>query len=114
MQKKTKRVRSLKEIYSFKGKLWKHKSQGGWHFVTLPSRVSKKIRSALGTSEEGWGRLKTVAQIKGSSWQTAIWFDTKADSYLLPVKAAVRRKEKLEVGSSIGVRLEFEQERLIV
>ncbi|MEZ4873107.1 MAG: DUF1905 domain-containing protein [Bdellovibrionales bacterium] len=63
--------------YSFQGKIWKHKSPSGWHFVTLPKELSKKIRNVHLASEEGWGRLKTCASIKSTKWETAIWFDSK-------------------------------------
>lgn len=111
MQKEYKRLSPSELVYSFKGELWKAKGPGGWHFVTLPSAVSTKIRRVHANSEEGWGRLKTRAKIKRSCWETAIWFDRKANSYMLPVKAVIRKKEKLEVGAYLGVRLEFKSER---
>jgi hypothetical protein len=43
------------------------------------------------------GRLKATAQIGDSIWKTAIWFDTKLNTYLLPLKAAIRKKELIEI-----------------
>lgn len=91
--------------YSFKGKVWKYKGAAGWHFVTVPLRLSKTIRKTHGLSEEGWGRLKATASIGEIKWQTAIWFDTKAKGYLLPIKALVRRKVKAAEGSSLNICL---------
>lgn len=96
--------------YSFKGKVWKYKGPAGWYFVTLPKNLSKTIRQKHGLSEEGWGRLKAQASIKSSQWETAIWFDSKAMSYLLPVKAAVRKTAKIADGSSISVTLYLKEE----
>lgn len=39
--------------------------------------------------------LKATARIGNTEWQSAIWFDTKADVYLLPLKAELRKKEKI-------------------
>jgi hypothetical protein len=91
--------------YAFKGKVWKYKGTASWHFVTVPLRLSKTIRKAHGLSEEGWGRLKATASIGDVKWQTAIWFDTKAKGYLLPIKAPVRRKVKAMEGLSVSVQL---------
>ncbi len=96
---------------SFSAKVWKYHGHAGWYFVTLPKTLSKKIRSKHGLSEEGWGRLKTNAAIGKTNWKTAIWFDTKAQGYLLPIKSLVRKKEKIGTGTQIKVHLEFETDR---
>ena len=49
--------------------------------------------------------MKITAKIGGSQWATAIWFDTKLDTYLLPVKAEIRKKEKFETGSEVEVTI---------
>jgi hypothetical protein len=33
--------------------------------------------------------------------KTAIWFDTKVNTYLLPLKAEIRKKENFEIGKNI-------------
>jgi hypothetical protein len=43
--------------------------------------------------------------VGNTKWDTAIWFDTKKKTYLLPLKADVRKKEKLEAGDTIEVTL---------
>lgn len=86
--------------YDFSAAIWKHSA--GWQFVSLPITISKEIRQNLKWQEEGWGRLKATAQIGSTKWETAIWFDTKSDAYLLPLKADIRKKEKLESGQTIA------------
>lgn len=93
--------------YQFKGKVWRFRGKGGWYFISIPKLISKKIRKLEGLSEEGWGRLKTTAQIGNTSWETAVWFDTKIEAYLLPLKLAVRKLEGLEEESSVKVSLRF-------
>lgn len=96
--------------YSFRAKVWKYQGAAGWHFVSLPKQLSKKIRAKHGLSEEGWGRLKAMAQVGDSKWKTSIWFDTRAGSYLLPLKAAVRKSEDVKVGTPIRVILKLHPE----
>jgi len=81
--------------YEFFAKAWQHAPPGGWHFVSLPAEISAEIREHLKWQEEGWGRLKATAKIGESQWETAIWFDTKHKTYLLPIKAEIRKREKI-------------------
>lgn len=87
--------------YEFEAGIWQYSGQGGWHFVSLPQDLSQEIRNNLKSEEEGWGRLKITAKIGNSEWKTAIWFDTKMNTYLLPIKAEIRKKEKLEANTII-------------
>ncbi len=70
-------------------------------FISLPRKISNEIRKNLQWMEEGWGRLNAAAKIGNSEWETAIWFDTKQNTYLLPVKAEIRKKEKLKAKQKI-------------
>lgn len=89
--------------YEFSAEPWRYNTSGGWYFVSLSNELSKEIRSTFQSEEEGWGRLKTTAKIGNSEWKTAIWFDSKTKSYLLPLKAAIRSKENIDVGEIIKV-----------
>ena len=88
--------------YEFVTKMWQHTGQGSWHFVSLPHDLGKEIRDNFKLEEEGWGRLKAIAKIGNSLWETAIWSDSKHKTYLLPIKADIRRKEKL--GADINIK----------
>jgi len=91
--------------YQFTGKIWKYNAAGGWIFVSLPKELSKEIRQNLQWQEEGWGRMKATAAVNGQKWDTAIWFDKKKDTYLLPLKASIRKKASLELDDSIDVTI---------
>ena len=97
----------MQKKYSINATLWRYQAKGGWYFVTLPKPLSLKIRKSHFTSEEGWGRLKVEANIGKTHWLTAIWFDTKAGSYLLPIKANVRKKESLSEGKKVQITLKI-------
>ena len=81
--------------YAFSSKLWKFDGKGGWYFVSLPQDLAQEIRSHSKSLEEGWGRMKVTAEIGSSTWKTSIWFDTKLQTYLLPVNAQIRKHESL-------------------
>lgn len=87
--------------YKFTAKPWRYSGHGGWHFVSLPKKLAKEIRNALKYEEQGWGRLKATAKIGNSEWKTAIWFDTKKNTYLLPLKTEIRKLENLTIYEDI-------------
>ena len=91
--------------YEFSSSMWKYAGKGGWHFISLPEEMASEIRAAIRSEEEGWGRLKATVQIGSSRWDTAIWYDTKQKTYLLPVKAEVRNRESLVADAMIRVML---------
>lgn len=97
--------------YSFKAPIWRYNGNGGWHFVTLPKTLAKKIRAIHGPSEEGWGRLKTEATINSTTWNTSIWYDTKIGSYIIPIKAIVRKSESLLEGQKVKIDLLFDGDK---
>jgi hypothetical protein len=49
--------------------------------------------------------MPVSARIGSTEWKTAIWYDTKHNTYLLPVKAPVRNAENLEAGTEVEVQL---------
>ena len=91
--------------YCFTNQIWQHQGKGGWVFVSLPKPITIEIRSISLPHEEGWGRLSVTAIIDELTWKTAIWFDTKRSTYLLPLKAEIRKKKKLEVKDVVTIHL---------
>lgn len=91
--------------YEFTNKPWRYNGLNGWVFISLPKNMAKEIRTHFKNEEEGWGRLKATAKIGTSEWKTAIWFDTKMNTYLLPLKSVIRQKENIEIDKRIAVSL---------
>jgi hypothetical protein len=91
--------------YEFLAEMWRYSGPGGWYFISLPQDIAGEIRENLKWQEEGWGRLKASAKIGESAWDTAIWFDTKQKTYLLPIKSEIRKKEKLETDQQMAISI---------
>lgn len=89
--------------YNFTAELWLSPGNGGWWFVSLPAEMSEEIRSAMQHLEGGWGRLHVSAQVGDTAWRTAIWYDTKRGTYLLPIKAHVRKQQGIESGQLVHI-----------
>jgi hypothetical protein len=90
-----------------RAKVWIYPGVAAWHFVTLPKGKAQKIRTLFGEAERGWRSLPVRVIVGGTAWRTSIFMDTKAGSYLLPLKAAVRRQEKIQDGKTISFSLEI-------
>ncbi len=50
----------------------------------------------------GWGCIPVTAHIGDTTWKTSLF--PKEDRYLVPVKVAVRKAERLELGDITKVR----------
>lgn len=87
--------------YNFDSRPWKYTGASAWVFISLPKDIAKEIRDNLKSEEEGWGRLKATAKIGNTEWKTAIWFDTKMNTYLLPLKAEIRKKESIVIDKNL-------------
>jgi len=96
-----------KNRYTFRAKLVPWSTQKAtWHFVTLPVKISREIKAlAPPSSRRGWRSVKVEAKIGKSKWQTSIFPDSKSGSHVLPVKAEVRRNEKVKAGDMAEVTL---------
>lgn len=85
--------------------MYQHAAPGGWRFVAMPIDLAKEIRQLHRNEELGWGRLKVIATIGEDQWSTSIWFDTKSDTYLLPIKSSVRLSKNLCDGDTVHVTI---------
>lgn len=93
--------------YKFSAKLWRHDGNAAWHFMPLPVELSAQIRTLAGTMMNSFGSLRVTAAIGEETWKTSLFFDSKRKSFLLPVKAQVRRKAKVGHGDAVEVAIEI-------
>ena len=90
----------------FKAEVWKWPGMAAWHFVTVDTGVAARIREdRAGALCVGWGSIPVSVTVGTTTWKTSIFPDKKSGSYLLPVKAEVRKKEGIAGGDTIPVSL---------
>jgi hypothetical protein len=90
-----------------RAEVWRHPGPGGWHFVTLPAEVADDVRARTGAGPRPFGTVPVVVTLGGTTWATSLFADTASASYLLPLKAAVRRSEEVEAGDDVELVLEL-------
>ncbi|MBX0329491.1 DUF1905 domain-containing protein [Oscillochloris sp. ZM17-4] len=89
---------------TFDGELWVWKGPAPWYFVTVPAQQCHDLRTIAGSVTYGWGMIPVQVRIGKTTWKTSLF--PKDGSYLVPVKASVRRAEHLEQGDTVTIRLE--------
>lgn len=88
----------------FSGEIWYWKGPAPWYFVTVPDEQSEDLKAISGFVTYGWGMIPASVRIGNTTWQTALW--PKDGRYIVPIKARVRKAEKLEEGDDVTVRLD--------
>ena len=90
--------------FSFTAELWAYTGSGSWHFLTLPQKVAQEIKF-FREKHFGFGTVRVKAVINDAEWSTSIFPDKKSDSFLLPVKTEVRKKQGILIGDQVTVKL---------
>ncbi len=86
------------------GEIWYWKGPAPWYFITVPSNESREIKAIEKMATYGWGMIPVEVKIGKTKYKTALW--PKDGAYIVPVKASVRKAERLNEGDEISARLE--------
>ncbi len=89
----------------FAGKIWFWRGPAPWYFVTVPERQSQELRAISGFVTYGWGVIPVRVRLGQTEWKTSLF--PKDGRYLVPIKAAVQKAEKVGEGDQVTVRLEI-------
>ena len=89
--------------FSFVAELWQHDSSGGWHFLTLPEDVADEICDIA--APQPFGTVRAEVTVGSTTWSTSLFADRKLGSYVLPVKAEVRRAADLAAGDTVSCQV---------
>ena len=79
----------------------------GWHFVGVTKKFGKEIKENFGKNCRGFGSLRVMVTVGKTSWQTSIFPDKASGTYVLPIKAFVRKRENIEAGDRLTYQLKL-------
>lgn len=100
---------SPQHTVEFSAVCWLYSGKGAWYFVTLPQDSAAEIsyfsKALTGGKRVGWGSVRVTVQIGKTVWQTSLFPDSKNKSYVLPLKAVVRKAENIIEGKPVKVQL---------
>ncbi|HWS58952.1 MAG TPA: DUF1905 domain-containing protein [Actinotalea sp.] len=93
--------------YEFTAELWRWevRASDGWTFVSLPQQLADEIEEVARPVSRGFGSVRVEVSLGATTWQTSLFPDSTAGTYVLPIKKAVRTAEGLGPGSHVHVRL---------
>jgi hypothetical protein len=72
-------------------------------FAPIPLKYVEELRQVSRIVTYGWGMIPVVTQIGDFAFNTSLF--PKGETYLLPLKADVRRKTNITVGDLIAVEM---------
>jgi hypothetical protein len=55
----------------------------------------------------GWGSVRVSASVGDTAWDTSIFPASNLEAYILPIKAEVRKKQKIAEGDDVKVSLQI-------
>ena len=87
----------------FSGEIWFWRGPSPFHFVTVPEEESQDIEAISGEVTYGWGCIPVSARVGKTKFTTSLF--PKDGGYIVPIKAAVRKSEQLELGDTIRLQL---------
>lgn len=97
----------MTDTYRFDAELWEYTGQAAWVFLTVPAEHAADIAAIPRAPRPGFGSIRVSVSLGGSTWRTSIFPDSKAGTFLLPVKKAIRARERVEPGDVVSVSLEL-------
>jgi hypothetical protein len=92
-------VGRMKKNFKIQAKVWRWPGDAGWHFVNVDKAISAEIRKS---HPKGFVYIK--AKVGKTEWDTALFPHKLSASYLLSVKAIVRKKEGIFEGDTVEIR----------
>jgi hypothetical protein len=85
--------------------IWAARRSDSWTFVSLPAEESEDIRDLMDGRATGFGAVRVEVTVGRSRWRTSIFPDAARRAYVLPIKKAVRRAERLDPGDTATVTI---------
>ena len=83
----------------FTGDVWYWRGPSPYHFVTVPVEESEHLQDIASDVSYGWGMIPVRVRVGGTEWETSLF--PKGGRYLVPLKDAVRRAERIDQGDVV-------------
>jgi hypothetical protein len=92
--------------FEFEAELWRWEARtDSWVFAALPEDVSDEI-AELPLPPAGFGSVKVEVTLGAQRWSTSVFPDAGRRTFVVPIKAAVRRAEGVDVGDRVTIGVE--------
>ncbi len=96
--------------FTFTTGVFAYPGTAAWRFASVPQAISTEIKTHFGAKRKGWGSIPVQVTVGTTTWETSIFPDKKSQTYLLPMKLAIRKKEKIMDGDTVKIALHIQTE----
>jgi hypothetical protein len=86
---------------SFEARIIEWRGPAPFFYAPIPDAHAEAFRRAARTATYGWGCVPVEAEIGGVAFTTSLF--PRGETYLLPLKVAVRRQADITLGDLIAV-----------
>lgn len=83
--------------------LWDARREERWTFASLPTAVADEIAEVAEPVARGFGSVRVEVTLGTSTWRTSLF--PGSDTYVLPIKKAVRAAQRCEAGDTVTLRI---------
>lgn len=87
----------------FSGPIFEWRGPAPFYYVAVPADESADLQEIANAVTYGWGCIPVTARIGETVWETSLF--PKDGRYLVPLKVAVRRAERVGEGDVVDVAL---------
>ena len=94
---------------TFSGVVFEWRGPSPYHFVAVPDAEVELIAEVASMVSYGWGVIPATVTSGATTFSTSLF--PKNGGYLVPLKDAVRRAERIVIGDVIEVRLSLDLSR---
>jgi hypothetical protein len=92
-------------MLKFEGKVIEWRGPAPHHFVPTSAELAVEIEKRVGHLSYGWGCIPVDVAIGKTTFYTALI--PRDGVYFVPLKAAVRKAESIELGQIVAIALNF-------
>lgn len=93
--------------FEFDGEIITWRGPAPFFFIAVPDEDSQYLKAISAMVTYGWGVIPVDVTIGSTTFYTALI--PKDGRYLVPIKDAVRKAEKLEEGDIVTVQFDVQQ-----
>lgn len=87
----------------FSGEVVEWRGPAPFYFVVAPAEESQWLTEIMRDVTYGWGMIPVTGRVGETEFTTSLW--PREGAWWVPLKAAVRRAEGIELGDTVTVAL---------
>lgn len=91
-------------VLEFSGEIWYWRGPAPFFFVTVSEEAREELKFIANRVTYGWGMIPVRVTIGRTHYTTSLW--PKEGSYVVPIKANVRKAESIDEGDLVHITLE--------